>query len=58
MYCLKNTKGFYEWFDKTYKGKEFSIVAKIGNGFYIDMAQIRELYSLMSSNAKLVSPPS
>ena len=58
MSCLKNVKGFYEWFDEKYKRKEFSIVAKVGDGFYIDLTQIRELYSLMSSNAKLVNPPS
>ena len=55
---FKNADGFYKWFDEKYKNKEFSIVAKVGNGFYIDLSQMRELYSLMSSNAKLVSPPS
>lgn len=48
MSCLKNVKGFYEWFDEKYKSKEFSIVAKIGDGFYVDLGQIRELYSLMN----------
>lgn len=58
MSCLKDVNGFLEWFDKKYKSKEFSIVARVGDGFYVDLGQIRVLYSLMSSNNKVVSPPS
>jgi hypothetical protein len=58
MSCAKNVKSFYEWFDETYKSKRFSIVAKVGNGFYFDESQMRDLYLLMSSNPKVVIPPS
>ncbi len=43
MKCLKNVEGFYEWFGQNHKSKEFSIVAKIGDGFYVDISQVRAL---------------
>ena len=58
MSCLKNVNGFYEWLEKQNKNKEHSVAVRMKEGFYIDLTQIRELYSDMSSNAKLVSPPS
>ena len=56
--CSQNVKGFYEWFDETYKRKDFSIVVKVGTGFYIDSSQMRVLYSSMSSKPNLFIPPS
>jgi len=58
MHCLKNVQGFYEWLDKQNKSKENSVAVRLKEGFYINLTQIRELYSDISSNAKLVSPPS
>lgn len=57
---LRDIKGFYEWVVKTYsiKQNDFVIVKKNGKGFVIDVRQIRDLYSSMLSNPKLVSPPS
>lgn len=47
MSCLKNVNGFYEWFEKQNKNKEHSVAVRIKGGFYIDLTQIRELYSDM-----------
>lgn len=58
MVLFQTVDNFYKWFDEKYKSKEFSIVAKVGTGFYVDISQMRELYSLMSSKPKLVNPPS
>lgn len=58
IFCSKNVDGFYEWFGEKYKSKDFSIVGRIEDFFYVDLGQIRVLYSLMSSNNKVVSPPS
>ena len=49
MVLFQNVDIFYKWFDEKYKNKEFSIVAKVGNGFYVDLSQMRELHLLMSS---------
>jgi hypothetical protein len=60
MDCLKNVDGFYEWFTNEYKNnkKQHSICFKIECWFYFDMAQIRELYLLMSSKPILTQSPS
>ena len=47
MKSLKSVDGFYEWFDKTYKSNFFSIVAKLGDGFYVDLAQLRSVFNKM-----------
>lgn len=46
---LKNTEGFYEWFDEQYKSKDFSISAKIGDGFYIDLSLLRKCYNSLKN---------
>ena len=58
MSCLKNVEGFYEWFTKTHTIRNTTIVYKLNPGFCIDLGQIRELYSSMSSSVKLTLSPS
>jgi len=58
MGLFKNVKNFHKWFDETYKSKDFSIVVKVGTGFYIDSSQMRVLYSSILSKPKVVIPPS
>jgi hypothetical protein len=48
--CLQRVDGFYQWFDKKYKSKDFSIVAKIGEGFYIDLSLLRKCYNLLKND--------
>ena len=53
------TKGFYQLLNCQYKSNGIKIVVKIkSGGLYFDLTQIRDLYSLMSSNPKVVIPPS
>lgn len=58
MSCMENEDWFCDWFDMKYRiDKETNISKKIdGGGFYLDVLQIRALYSLMSSNANCVIP--
>ena len=59
LHCLKNVVGFYEWIISTNNPKYLKIAGKIsGGGFYMDLRQIRELYSSISSNIKDSISPS
>ena len=40
----KSVKGFYEWFNKKYKTKGFQPCVKVGEGFYIDISEMRNIY--------------
>ena len=55
MSCIKDVNGFYEWFDKKYKSKDFSICVKVGEGFYLDLTQIRNLYFKLSPKKSSLS---